>query len=131
MGTKTVKKASQRICEDYGECIASDYSTNKRIIAEVAEIQTKRLRNKIAGFVTHCSRVIQSRANINVGDKKMPITLSNNSINKHSKMYDKDTADMLRTIEMTEFTTFVIHDSEKKNIRYVTTKCLIINFVLK
>merc|ERR1712083_543484 len=94
--------------EDYGECLASDYSTNKRIIVEVAEIQTKRLRNKIAGFVTHCSRVIQSRANIDAGDKKMPIISLNNSINKPSKVYDKDTLDMLRAIGMTVSKIFLV-----------------------
>jgi len=32
---------------------------NKRIIDNVAEIQTKRLRNKIAGFTTHLMKRIQ------------------------------------------------------------------------
>lgn len=36
-----------------------DFQVNKRIINEVAMIQTKRLRNKIAGFTTHLMRRIQ------------------------------------------------------------------------
>jgi len=44
--TKTVKKASRNIIEKYY------FDTNKRVAEEVAIIQSKRLRNKIAGFTT-------------------------------------------------------------------------------
>merc|ERR1711904_562750 len=50
---KDRQKASRRLFETYRECLSRDFETNKRIIDEVAEIQTKRLRNKIAGFTTH------------------------------------------------------------------------------
>ena len=33
--------------------LTCDFHTNKRIIDDVAVIQTKRLRNKIAGYTTH------------------------------------------------------------------------------
>jgi small subunit ribosomal protein S17e len=36
-----------------------DFHTNKRLCDEVAVISTKRLRNKIAGFVTHLMKRIQ------------------------------------------------------------------------
>lgn len=38
-----------------------DFQINKKISEEVASIPTKRLRNKIAGFVTHLMRRIQHR----------------------------------------------------------------------
>lgn len=50
--TKTVKKASRVIIEKYYGRLTQDFDTNKRVIEEVAVIQTKRLRNKIAGFTT-------------------------------------------------------------------------------
>ena len=52
MRTKTVKKASRVIIEKYYGRLTMDFDTNKRICEEVAVIQTKRLRNKIAGFTT-------------------------------------------------------------------------------
>ena len=57
--TKTVKKASRVIIEKYYNRLTMDFDTNKRICEEVAIIQSKRLRNKIAGFTTvgetsHC-----------------------------------------------------------------------------
>ena len=36
-----------------------DFHVNKRVTAEVAIIPSKRMRNKIAGFVTHLMKRIQ------------------------------------------------------------------------
>lgn len=40
------------IIEKYYQRLTLDFDTNKRICEEVAIIQSKRLRNKIAGFTT-------------------------------------------------------------------------------
>jgi len=50
--TKTVKKASRVLVEKYYSKLTLDFDTNKRVTEDVAVIQTKRLRNKIAGFTT-------------------------------------------------------------------------------
>ena len=51
--TKTVKKAAKLIVEKYYPKLTLDFQVNKKITSEVALIQSKRLRNKIAGYVTH------------------------------------------------------------------------------
>merc|ERR1712137_1019650 len=56
--TKTVKKASRLIIERYYPRLTTDFHTNKRICEEVALIPSKRLRNKVSGFVTHLMRRI-------------------------------------------------------------------------
>ena len=57
--TKTVKKASRQIIEKYYARLTLDFATNQRVCEEVAIIQSKRLRNKIAGFTTHLMKRIQ------------------------------------------------------------------------
>lgn len=52
--TKTVKRAARVLVEKYYQKLTLDFDTNKRICEDVADIQTKRLRNKIAGFTTVC-----------------------------------------------------------------------------
>merc|ERR1712178_179272 len=55
---KTVKRASKKEIERYYQRLTLDFNTNKRICDEVAEIPSKRLRNKIAGFTTHMMKRI-------------------------------------------------------------------------
>eukprot|EP00408_Alexandrium_pacificum_P065517 CAMPEP_0171176666 /NCGR_PEP_ID=MMETSP0790-20130122/11851_1 /TAXON_ID=2925 /ORGANISM="Alexandrium catenella, Strain OF101" /LENGTH=100 /DNA_ID=CAMNT_0011641559 /DNA_START=83 /DNA_END=382 /DNA_ORIENTATION=+ len=56
--TKTVKKAARTIVEKYFQKLTYDFQINKKIAEEVAEIPSKRLRNKIAGFTTHLMKRI-------------------------------------------------------------------------
>jgi ribosomal protein S17E len=58
--TKTIKKASRVIIEKYYTRLTLDFHTNKRICEEIAIIPSKPLRNKIAGFVTHLMRRLQT-----------------------------------------------------------------------
>jgi len=53
-----VKKASRQIIEKHYHRLTRDFQTNKKMCSEVATIPTKRLRNKIAGFVTHLMKRI-------------------------------------------------------------------------
>jgi small subunit ribosomal protein S17e len=57
--TKTVKKSARVIIEKYYSRLTLDFHSNKRICDEVAIIPSKRMRNKIAGFVTHLMKRIQ------------------------------------------------------------------------
>ena len=47
------------IIEKYYSRLTMDFHTNKRVVDEVAEVPSKRMRNKIAGFVTHLMKRIQ------------------------------------------------------------------------
>ncbi|KAH0486467.1 MAG: hypothetical protein KVP17_003208 [Porospora cf. gigantea B] len=58
--TKTVKKAARTIVEKYYTRLSYDFQINKKIAEEVASIPSKRLRNKIAGFMTHLMRRIKA-----------------------------------------------------------------------
>merc|ERR1712119_158979 len=57
--TKTVKKSAKVLIERYYPRLTLDFETNKRICDEIAVISSKRLRNKIAGYVTHLMKRIE------------------------------------------------------------------------
>ncbi|KAK8101629.1 40S ribosomal protein eS17 [Apiospora kogelbergensis] len=57
--TKTVKKSAKVLIEKHYPRLTVDFEVNKRLCDEVAIIASKRLRNKIAGYVTHLMRRIQ------------------------------------------------------------------------
>jgi small subunit ribosomal protein S17e len=44
--------------------MTTDFQTNKRIIAEITIVGSKRLRNKIAGYTTHLMQRIQKGNNV-------------------------------------------------------------------
>ncbi|CAL8091163.1 unnamed protein product [Calicophoron daubneyi] len=58
--TKTVKKASRFIIERFYARLTRDFHTNKRVCQDIACINSKRLRNKIAGYVTHLMKRFES-----------------------------------------------------------------------
>ncbi|KAK0425799.1 hypothetical protein QR680_009392 [Steinernema hermaphroditum] len=57
--TKTIKKASRVIIEKYYTKLTHDFHTNKRICEEIAIIPSKKMRNRIAGFITHLMKRIE------------------------------------------------------------------------
>merc|ERR1711990_1021648 len=88
--TKTVKKASRVIIEKYYNRLTLDFHTNKRICEEVAIIQSKRVRNKIAGFTTHLQEEERER--------RMDFVPDQSAINTEHIEVDADTLDMLRAM---------------------------------
>jgi len=50
--TKTVKRSARLIVERYYAKLTMDFHVNKRVCDEVSVTPSKRMRNKIAGFVT-------------------------------------------------------------------------------
>ncbi|XP_006887272.1 PREDICTED: 40S ribosomal protein S17-like [Elephantulus edwardii] len=57
--TKTVKKEARVITVQYHPRLGDDFHTNKHMCEEIAVIPSKKLRDKIAGYVTHPMKRIQ------------------------------------------------------------------------
>merc|ERR1711988_271030 len=106
--TKTVTKASRVIIEKYYNRLTLDFHTNKRICEEVAIIQSKRVRNKIAGFTTHLMKRIQRGPVRGISlklqeeerERRMDFVPDQSAINTEHIEVDADTLDMLRAMQM-------------------------------
>jgi len=50
--TLTVKRAAKKILNQYSKRFKLDFNHNKQKLSDVAEVTSKKLRNKIAGYLT-------------------------------------------------------------------------------
>ena len=51
-----VKKTGRRLIEQYPEAFSNDFDHNKRSVRALTNIESKGVRNRIAGFVTRRNR---------------------------------------------------------------------------
>lgn len=59
-----MKRSARVIVERFYAKLTNDFHTNKRMTSEVSITPSKRMRNKIAGFVTHLMRRIDRGDNV-------------------------------------------------------------------
>lgn len=50
--TKLVKRTAKMLAEKFTDNFTTDYEFNKKKVAELLSLSSKRLRNQIAGYVT-------------------------------------------------------------------------------
>ncbi len=56
--TKVVKRTAKEMLERFPDKFGPDFEVNKQALIEVADIPSKRLRNRIAGYIT---RLVKQR----------------------------------------------------------------------
>ena len=106
--TKTVKKSARVIIEKYYGRLTLDFHTNKKVTGEVAIIPSKRMRNKIAGFITHLMKRIKKSKGPVRGislklqeeerERRMDFVPERSAIEQDVINIDSDTKDMLESI---------------------------------
>lgn len=57
-----VKKVARELVARYPEKFTTNYDSNKTVMAELVDAKTKRLRNRIVGYVTRLKIVEGTRA---------------------------------------------------------------------
>eukprot|EP00993_Chasmostoma_nieuportense_P004385 NODE_5057_length_704_cov_2031.821490_g4894_i0.p1 GENE.NODE_5057_length_704_cov_2031.821490_g4894_i0~~NODE_5057_length_704_cov_2031.821490_g4894_i0.p1 ORF type:complete len:141 (-),score=27.19 NODE_5057_length_704_cov_2031.821490_g4894_i0:131-553(-) len=109
---KTVKKSAKIIIEKYYQKLTHDFYTNKKVIADVALIPTKRLRNKITGYTTHMMkriargpvRGISLKLQEEEREKRMDfapeVSIIDQQISDAGIEVDEDTMEMLKAMDM-------------------------------
>ena len=128
--TKTVKKSARVIIEKYYARLTLDFHVNKRVCGEVAIIPSKRyvlpllflffvetldclhelsfhrMRNKIAGFITHLMKRIQKGAVRGISlklqeeerERRLDFVPERSAIESDVIVIDQDTMNMLESI---------------------------------
>ena len=104
--TSLVKRAARNIIERYYSKLGFDFDTNKKVCEEVAVIPSKRVRNKVAGFVTHLMkrisrgpvRGISLKLQEEERERKMDI-LPDVSVLDTLVTIDEDTNDMIASLD--------------------------------
>ncbi|WP_423792253.1 30S ribosomal protein S17e [Methanocaldococcus indicus] len=54
-----IKRTALELIKKYKDYFTTDFEENKKRVEDVAEISTKRLRNRIAGYITHKMKQMQ------------------------------------------------------------------------
>merc|ERR1712048_965098 len=111
--TKTVKKAARLIIEKYYQKLTLDFQTNKKITEDVAIVQSKRMRNKIAGYVTHLMKRLKRgpvhgiSLKLQERERRMDFEPDVSAVDVEHIEVDPDTQAMLRSLDVPNLLTDV------------------------
>jgi len=119
--TKTVKRAARAIIEKYYSKMTQDFQSNKRLCDEIAVIQTKRLRNKIAGYATHLMKRIQKgpvrgislRLQEEEREKKLDYVPETSIVSTRDIKVDAQTMEMVKALEL-EASNIRVHEFKQQ-----------------
>ncbi|MBS7622655.1 30S ribosomal protein S17e [Candidatus Bathyarchaeota archaeon] len=56
-----IKKVAEELLQQHREQVTMDFEANKQLVAQYVDIRTKRMRNRIAGYLTGLKRVEEHR----------------------------------------------------------------------
>jgi len=68
--THFVKRIGKELYENYAERFTSNYSENKKLIKDLIDIRSKKLRNIVAGYVTNLKN--QEKKVSKISESKFP-----------------------------------------------------------
>ncbi|MCE4620562.1 MAG: 30S ribosomal protein S17e [Desulfurococcales archaeon] len=51
--TTLVKRTARKLLETYPDLFTGDFEHNKKVVSQLIEYNSKKLRNQIAGYITH------------------------------------------------------------------------------
>ncbi|MEM4033028.1 MAG: 30S ribosomal protein S17e, partial [Zestosphaera sp.] len=59
--TSLVKRTARRLMELFPSEISANFEDNKKLVSRYVYLRSKKLRNQIAGYLTHLVRVREKR----------------------------------------------------------------------
>ncbi len=58
---KFIKNLARKLLELYPDKFTTDFETNKKLVSELADIPSKKVRNKVAGEITRLVRRMKEK----------------------------------------------------------------------
>ena len=62
MYTKDIKRVAIQLYEKFKDQLSTEYETNKKIVDSYIDVQSKKVRNRIAGYLTRYAKMQKSQA---------------------------------------------------------------------
>lgn len=60
--TALVKRTARRLLQEYPALFTDDFEHNKQVVRKLIDIPSKRVKNQIAGYITHLVKLERRRA---------------------------------------------------------------------
>ncbi len=55
--TTMVKRTARKLLENYPELFTDSFEHNKIVVRKLVDVESKRVKNKIAGYITHLVKI--------------------------------------------------------------------------
>ena len=55
--TQQIKRVTKQLISEHGSEFKKDFNENKKIVKDLIEVKSKKLRNVIAGYVTRLKKI--------------------------------------------------------------------------
>ncbi len=52
-----IKRTARELLEKYPDLFTRDFEHNKQVVKKLLDVDSKKLRNKIAGYITHLVKI--------------------------------------------------------------------------
>ena len=64
-----VKRTARKLLQMYPDLFIRDFEHNKKVVDQLIEVRSKKLRNQIAGYITHLKKVEERRQSIELEER--------------------------------------------------------------
>ncbi len=69
-----IKTTARKLLEMYPDQFTTDFEENKKKVAELTNITSKRVRNRVAGYITRLVKQRERRRRLALAEGEAPIT---------------------------------------------------------
>ena len=61
--TKDIKRVAKELYERFKDQVTTDFYSNKKLVEMYVDVQSKKVRNRIAGYLTRYAELIKEQSN--------------------------------------------------------------------